>query len=364
MASLERVNNVGVPEKRLSQDHIVPLNAAAHKVSAGLGRKESELVSGTPTAISDLMPEDRVHRSHCPVFELDRGGARQSTRQDTLAVRRVSWSGWAPWRGRSSSAVTSTPLTSMSLKASMKAEKTCPSAAAPARSSPEPPSPLPSATATTPRRRQPSPRPALPRRVRARGDDRGPAAAPRHPLMYRVRRRPQHPRHRRPPGDCVMSDEGNHVRLLPWTGSHGQQGTASRMAGRIERTQLGLAGRLLGRARAVLPDQRTDGGQWAPLAGQLTEALQDVLLIAESRGARLGGVLSIDASTGSPSPVPISPPHASPGATSVTRPTRGDCPRVPSTTWKRSPESSSPTPWNTVTATRSPSTVASPPPPL
>ncbi|WNZ08293.1 ATP-binding protein [Streptomyces sp. 11x1] len=97
-----------------------------------------------------------------------------------------------------------------------------------------------------------------------------------------------------------MNDEAKHVRLLPWTGSHGQpcllltdgEGTASRVADRIERTQLGLAGRLLGRARAVLPDQSADGSQWAPLAGQLTDALHDVLLIAESRGARLGGGLA------------------------------------------------------------------------
>ncbi|UUU30513.1 hypothetical protein JIX56_11700 [Streptomyces sp. CA-210063] len=50
--SLERENNVEVPEKKLSQDHIVLLNAAAHKVSAELGCKDPGLTSGSPTATS------------------------------------------------------------------------------------------------------------------------------------------------------------------------------------------------------------------------------------------------------------------------------------------------------------------------
>ncbi|MFD7403161.1 ATP-binding protein [Streptomyces sp. NPDC059866] len=94
-----------------------------------------------------------------------------------------------------------------------------------------------------------------------------------------------------------MSEEADRVRLLPWTGAHGQPcllltdgdgGPASRLADRIEDVQLGLAERLLGRAREVLPWCGPGGGaECAGLAGQLADALQDVLLIAVSRGALL-----------------------------------------------------------------------------
>ncbi|MFF3871365.1 ATP-binding protein [Streptomyces sp. NPDC001978] len=89
-----------------------------------------------------------------------------------------------------------------------------------------------------------------------------------------------------------MSDDANRVRLLPWSGAHGQpcllltdgDGAASRLADRIEDLQLGLAERLLGRARVVLGQGGDDG---VP-TGQLADALSDVLLIARSRGARIG----------------------------------------------------------------------------
>ncbi|MEU0740959.1 ATP-binding protein [Streptomyces sp. NPDC006134] len=93
-----------------------------------------------------------------------------------------------------------------------------------------------------------------------------------------------------------MSGETGRVRLLPWAGALGQPcllltdghgGTASRLADRIEDAQLGLADRLLGRARAALAQGR-GGGEPGELTGQLADALADALLIAASRGARLG----------------------------------------------------------------------------
>ncbi|MGP4086055.1 ATP-binding protein [Streptomyces sp. KR55] len=93
-----------------------------------------------------------------------------------------------------------------------------------------------------------------------------------------------------------MREEADRVRLLPWTGAHGQPcllltdgggGPASRLADRIEDVQLGLAERLLGRAREVLRGRGPGGAEFAGLADQLADALQDVLLIAVSRGARL-----------------------------------------------------------------------------
>ncbi|MFF8592645.1 ATP-binding protein [Streptomyces sp. NPDC015220] len=88
------------------------------------------------------------------------------------------------------------------------------------------------------------------------------------------------------------------VRLLPWTGAHGQpcllltdgDGTASRLADRIEDTQLALGERLLGRARELIGlCGSASAGDFGVLTGQLADALGDVLRIARSRGARLGG---------------------------------------------------------------------------
>ncbi|WP_217242380.1 ATP-binding protein [Streptomyces sp. AC555_RSS877] len=96
-----------------------------------------------------------------------------------------------------------------------------------------------------------------------------------------------------------MNEEADRVRLLPWTGAHGRPcllltdeegGVASRLADRIESVQLGLAQRLLGRARDGLSASGPSGAsEFTCLAGQLADALQDVLLIAVSRGTRLGG---------------------------------------------------------------------------
>ncbi|WP_447039268.1 ATP-binding protein [Streptomyces sp. DSM 118878] len=53
----------------------------------------------------------------------------------------------------------------------------------------------------------------------------------------------------------------------------------------LEHVQLGLARRLLGRARHVLDGPRSGTGELAPLAAQLACALGDTLLIAETRCA-------------------------------------------------------------------------------
>ncbi|BBC33810.1 hypothetical protein SGFS_051040 [Streptomyces graminofaciens] len=92
-------------------------------------------------------------------------------------------------------------------------------------------------------------------------------------------------------------DEVNRVRLLPWTGTHGRacllltdgDGTVSRFADRVEDVQLGLGERLLSRLRDALPVGHVNVGEFDALATQLADALGDALLIARSRGARLGG---------------------------------------------------------------------------
>ncbi|MFI2204540.1 ATP-binding protein [Streptomyces sp. NPDC020192] len=89
----------------------------------------------------------------------------------------------------------------------------------------------------------------------------------------------------------------NRVGLLPWTGAYGQPCllvTAgdvgiSRLADRIENAQLGLADRLLARTHDVLAAGGPNAAEVASLASQLGDALADALLIARSRGARLGG---------------------------------------------------------------------------
>ncbi|WP_073729342.1 ATP-binding protein [Streptomyces sp. CB02414] len=94
-----------------------------------------------------------------------------------------------------------------------------------------------------------------------------------------------------------MSDGTDCVRILPCPGVHGHtallltdgDGPVSRLADHMEAVQLGLAERLLGRARQVLEKQPPRTGELRALTGQLTDALADALRVAESRGARLGG---------------------------------------------------------------------------
>lgn len=91
-----------------------------------------------------------------------------------------------------------------------------------------------------------------------------------------------------------------HLRPLPWTGTGDTDcylladdtgtatGVLSQHADQIEAVQLGLAGRLLDRAREVAAAPEVSIGELRLLAGQLADGLRDALLIAESRGTRLG----------------------------------------------------------------------------
>jgi hypothetical protein len=83
-------------------------------------------------------------------------------------------------------------------------------------------------------------------------------------------------------------------RLLPWTGAEGKpcylvtddrDGPLSRLADATESVQLGMGGQLLAHAREILPD--TAPGELRFLAECLTQALDDALRVAESRGRRL-----------------------------------------------------------------------------
>ncbi|MFI2431768.1 hypothetical protein [Streptomyces sp. NPDC018693] len=83
-------------------------------------------------------------------------------------------------------------------------------------------------------------------------------------------------------------------RLLPWSGTEGKPcylitdsngGPISRLADLTETTQLDMGRKLLDHAHGMLPD--TPPGELRFLAERLTEALQDALRIAESRGRRL-----------------------------------------------------------------------------
>jgi len=110
--------------------------------------------------------------------------------------------------------------------------------------------------------------------------------------------------------DVRGDDNRQYVRLPLWTGTDGRRcyllgdGTGNAVlsphADLIETAQLGLAGKLLDRARQLVEvlDTSAPSGQLELLAAQLTLALHDALLIAESRGARLAHRLtpaSVDA---------------------------------------------------------------------
>ncbi|WJY38458.1 hypothetical protein QT196_14825 [Streptomyces sp. P9-2B-2] len=83
------------------------------------------------------------------------------------------------------------------------------------------------------------------------------------------------------------------ARLLPWSSPGGKpcyvigdgNGPVSRLADEVEAVQLGMAAALLGHAGAMLDDRRVSNGELRFLVERLTEALRDVLRIAESRGA-------------------------------------------------------------------------------
>ncbi|MGW5130752.1 hypothetical protein [Streptomyces sp. NPDC004135] len=87
---------------------------------------------------------------------------------------------------------------------------------------------------------------------------------------------------------------GRTLRLLPWTGEGAKPcflitddvggGRVSRMADIAEAVRLDMAARLLAHADDLLSDATE--GQLRYLAERLTEALRDVLRVAESRGRR------------------------------------------------------------------------------
>ncbi|MFE7352675.1 hypothetical protein ACFU8Q_05625 [Streptomyces sp. NPDC057543] len=84
-------------------------------------------------------------------------------------------------------------------------------------------------------------------------------------------------------------------RLLPWTAAEGKPcyvlgdgtGYVSRVADGIESIQLGMADDLLGHAADLLADRRVTGEELHFLASRLSESLQEVKRVAESRGSRL-----------------------------------------------------------------------------
>ena len=116
-----------------------------------------------------------------------------------------------------------------------------------------------------------------------------------------------------------MNGETSHIRLLPWAGAHGQpcllvtdgDGAVSRLADRIEDVQLGLAERLLVRAREVVAVPELSGCELGELTVQLVDALHDALLIAGCRSGRLdraeqSGVRGVDGTPGArPAPAPV-----------------------------------------------------------
>ncbi|MEU8722429.1 hypothetical protein [Streptomyces antimycoticus] len=65
------------------------------------------------------------------------------------------------------------------------------------------------------------------------------------------------------------------------------EGYLSRLADEMEAVQLQMAAELIGHARLMLGDRKTDARELRYLSNRLVEALQDALRIAESRGGRL-----------------------------------------------------------------------------
>ncbi|MFD5933592.1 hypothetical protein [Streptomyces sp. NPDC060333] len=86
------------------------------------------------------------------------------------------------------------------------------------------------------------------------------------------------------------------LRLLPWSGPGGKpcflsadnnDGYLSRLADNTESVQLGLGAELLEHAQEVLAGRRTSREELHLLASNLTNALQDAIRVATSRGRRL-----------------------------------------------------------------------------
>ncbi|MFD8380712.1 hypothetical protein ACFV2X_19540 [Streptomyces sp. NPDC059679] len=86
------------------------------------------------------------------------------------------------------------------------------------------------------------------------------------------------------------------LRLLPWSDPDGKpcylaadsgDSPLSRRADEIEALQLDMGTQLLSHATALLADNKASNRELRFLADRLTEALTDVLRVAESRGERL-----------------------------------------------------------------------------
>ncbi|MFI5723429.1 hypothetical protein [Streptomyces cyaneofuscatus] len=89
------------------------------------------------------------------------------------------------------------------------------------------------------------------------------------------------------------------ARLLPWTGTGGKPcyvvgdgtGYVSRKADEVEEIQLDMAYELLGHADGLLTEPGVTAPELHFLASRLSECLEQVQRIAESRGSRLEAVL-------------------------------------------------------------------------
>ncbi|MEU0306906.1 hypothetical protein [Streptomyces cyaneofuscatus] len=89
------------------------------------------------------------------------------------------------------------------------------------------------------------------------------------------------------------------ARLLPWTGTGGKPcyvlgdgtGYVSRKADEVEDIQLDMAYELLGHADGLLAEPGVTAPELHFLASRLSECLEQVQRIAESRGSRLEAVL-------------------------------------------------------------------------
>lgn len=108
------------------------------------------------------------------------------------------------------------------------------------------------------------------------------------------------------------------ARLLPWTGTGGKPcyvlgdgtGYVSRKADEVEDIQLDMAYELLGHADGLLAEPGVTAPELHFLASRLSECLEQVQRIAESRGSRLEAVL----------PQPEPEPQPEPQSKSATSP--------------------------------------------
>ncbi|ARI54450.1 hypothetical protein A6E92_21450 [Streptomyces sp. S8] len=97
-----------------------------------------------------------------------------------------------------------------------------------------------------------------------------------------------------------QSSAGAPARLLPWTGAGGKPcylvgsgtGYVARRADEVEEIQLDMADELLGHAEGLLSGADATAPQLHFLASRLSESLEQVQRIAESRGTRLEAALA------------------------------------------------------------------------